>query len=101
MAILLITHDWGVVADIADRVVVMYAGEVVEQAEVNTLFTTPRFPYTAALLAADPSTAAEGARLPTLAGRVPAPGPGPPGAGSPAAARSPRDECTTRPHPAA
>ena len=74
MSILIITHDWGVVADIADRGVVMYAGEVVEQAAVDRLFTEPRFPYTAALLASDASTAAEGARLPTLPGRVPAPG---------------------------
>ena len=62
MAILLITHDWGVVADIADRAVVMYAGEVVERADVQTLFTHPRFPYTAALLAAEPSLAAEKVR---------------------------------------
>ena len=44
MAVLLITHDWGVVADIADRAVVMYAGEVVERADVNTLFTPPGSP---------------------------------------------------------
>ncbi|HEV7189043.1 MAG TPA: ABC transporter ATP-binding protein, partial [Blastococcus sp.] len=74
MAILLITHDWGVVADIADRAVVMYAGEVVEHADTASLFATPRFPYTAALLSADPSRVEDGARLPTLAGRVPAPG---------------------------
>ena len=99
MAILLITHDWGVVADIADRVVVMYAGEVVEQAEINTLFTTPRFPYTAALLAADPSTAAEGARLPTLAGRVPAPGNWPNGCRFAGRCAYATDECTTGPIP--
>ena len=70
MAILIITHDWGVVADIADRAVVMYAGEVVERADVRTLFRKPRFPYTAALLAADPSTAAENSRLPRRRGLV-------------------------------
>ena len=74
MAILMITHDWGVVADLAHEAVVMYAGEVVEQAPVEDIFATPRFPYTAALLAADPSTAHEGARLPALPGRVPPPG---------------------------
>ena len=74
MAMLMITHDWGVVADIAHRAIVMYAGEVVEEAAVDNIFRAPRFPYTAALLAADPSTAAVGARLPTLAGRVPPPG---------------------------
>ena len=74
LAILLITHDWGVVADIAERVVIMYAGEVVEQADVETAFTRPRFPYTQALLAANPNTATRAARLPTVAGRVPPPG---------------------------
>ena len=79
LSILIITHDWGVVADIADRAVVMYAGEVVERADVLTLFDRPRFPYTAALIAADPSTAPPGARLPTLPGRVPPPGSWPDG----------------------
>ena len=74
LAILLITHDWGVVADMAHRVVVMYAGEVVEQAQVDTAFTRPRFPYTLALMGANPSTADRGARLPTVTGRVPPPG---------------------------
>ena len=74
LAILLITHDWGVVADMADRVTVMYAGEVVEQADVDTAFARPRFPYTLALMAANPSTAERAARLPTVTGRVPEPG---------------------------
>jgi peptide/nickel transport system permease protein len=99
MAILLITHDWGVVADLADRAVVMYAGEVVEQADVHTLFRTPRFPYTAALLAADPSTATEGARLPTLPGRVPAPGSWPTGCRFAGRCAFTRDECTAGPIP--
>ena len=68
---MLITHDWGVVADIGDRVVVMYAGEVVEQADVGNAFKRPRFPYTLGLLAANPSTARVGSRLPSLPGRVP------------------------------
>ncbi|WP_263251389.1 ABC transporter ATP-binding protein [Saccharopolyspora rosea] len=54
MAILLITHDMGVVADIADRVVVLYRGEVVEQAEVDRLFRAPAHDYTERLLAAVP-----------------------------------------------
>jgi len=74
MAVLLITHDWGVVADLADRAVVMYAGEVVEQGPVDTTFQSPTFPYTSALLSAEPSRATEGSRLPTLPGRVPPPG---------------------------
>ncbi|HEV7148650.1 MAG TPA: dipeptide/oligopeptide/nickel ABC transporter permease/ATP-binding protein [Pedococcus sp.] len=99
MALLLITHDWGVVADIADRGVVMYAGEVVEQADVNVLFKTPRFPYTAALLAADPSLALEGARLPTLAGRVPPPGSWPVGCRFASRCSFATDACTGGPIP--
>ncbi|MFF4060155.1 dipeptide/oligopeptide/nickel ABC transporter permease/ATP-binding protein [Streptomyces sp. NPDC001668] len=99
MAILLITHDWGVVADIADRAVVMYAGEVVEQAPAQRLFHAPRFPYTAALLAADPSTAQEGARLPTLPGRVPPPGAWPKGCRFAGRCVHAREECTGGPIP--
>ncbi len=54
MGILLITHDLGVVAELADRVVVMYAGQCVEEADVHTLFAHPKHPYTQALLAAVP-----------------------------------------------
>ncbi|MER6574719.1 dipeptide/oligopeptide/nickel ABC transporter permease/ATP-binding protein [Nonomuraea sp. NPDC001023] len=99
MAILLITHDWGVVADIADRAVVMYAGEVVEKADVEALFRAPRFPYSAALLAADPSNAAEGARLPTLPGRVPPPGFWPAGCRFAGRCAHTTDACTTAPIP--
>lgn len=55
MSILLITHDLGVVADLADRVAVMYAGNKVEDAEVHRIFAAPRHPYTAGLLRALPS----------------------------------------------
>ncbi len=99
MALLIITHDWGVVADIADRALVMYAGEVVEQADVDVLFHRPRFPYTAALLAADPSTAPAGARLPTLPGRVPAPGSWPQGCRFASRCAYVRDGCTVGPLP--
>jgi peptide/nickel transport system ATP-binding protein len=58
MAILLITHDLGVVADLADRVVVMYAGAKVEEADVYELFRAPRHPYSAGLLAALPGATA-------------------------------------------
>jgi peptide/nickel transport system permease protein len=74
MAILLVTHDWGVIADICERVVVMYAGQVVEQAEIATLFEQPLHPYTLALLAANPHHVPEGGLLPTIAGAVPRPG---------------------------
>jgi peptide/nickel transport system ATP-binding protein len=79
MAILLITHDLGVVAEYCDQVVVMYAGRVVEKAPVRPLFARPRHPYTAGLLASIPKL--EGARglLPTIPGMVPSPGNRPPG----------------------
>jgi peptide/nickel transport system permease protein len=54
MAILIVTHDWGVVAGICDRVEVMYAGQLVEQADATTLFGHPLHPYTEALLRSDP-----------------------------------------------
>jgi oligopeptide/dipeptide ABC transporter ATP-binding protein len=54
VAILLITHDFGVIASMADRVAVMYAGRVVEQGDIDSIFYKPRHPYTAALLAALP-----------------------------------------------
>src|SRR5699024_5492614 len=54
MAIMLITHDLGVVAEMADKVVVMYAGQVVETANVVDLFTKPKHPYTEALLSCIP-----------------------------------------------
>ena len=74
MAILLITHDWGVVADIADRAVVMYAGQVVERAEIAPIFYQPLHPYTQALLHSNPHHASEADILPTIPGVVPKPG---------------------------
>jgi peptide/nickel transport system permease protein len=76
MAILLITHDWGVLADICDRAVVMYAGQVVEDAAIDLIFAEPLHPYTGALLAANPqqATGSESGLLPTIPGIVPPPG---------------------------
>jgi oligopeptide/dipeptide ABC transporter ATP-binding protein len=74
MAILLITHDLGVVADYADEVLVMYAGRVVERAPVERLFAAPRHPYTVGLLGAIPRLRGDGGRLATIPGSVPAPG---------------------------
>jgi oligopeptide/dipeptide ABC transporter ATP-binding protein len=72
MSLLLITHDMGVVAESASRVVVMYAGEVVEEAPVNRLFAAPQHPYTEGLLAAMPRLGASRERLNTIPGMVPA-----------------------------
>jgi oligopeptide/dipeptide ABC transporter ATP-binding protein len=74
MAMILITHDMGVVAEAADDVVVMYAGQVVEQANVLELFDHPEHPYTEALLGALPSLEGTGgreARLASIPGRPP------------------------------
>jgi oligopeptide/dipeptide ABC transporter ATP-binding protein len=74
LSILLITHDLGVVAELAQRVVVLYAGQVIEQSEVASLFRRPRHPYTRALLVALPRL--EGfthRRLRTIDGAVPDP----------------------------
>jgi len=72
MSLLLITHDMGVVAEAASRVVVMYAGEVVEEAPVQQLFAAPKHPYTEGLLAAMPRLGAVNDRLVTIPGTVPA-----------------------------
>jgi peptide/nickel transport system permease protein len=79
MAILFVTHDLAVAADICDRIAVMYAGEIVEVATVDDLFTRSRHPYTAGLLAASPHGASRNPPLPTIAGTVPRPGTGPAG----------------------
>lgn len=73
MGLLIITHDLGVVAAVADRVAVMYAGKIVEHATVREVFARPRHPYTEGLLKAIPTFAARGtrARLATIPGRVP------------------------------
>lgn len=71
MALILITHDMGVVAETAHRVMVMYAGQVVEQRDVKRLFSNPRHPYTHALLEALPERSQGRRRLPTIPGVVP------------------------------
>jgi peptide/nickel transport system ATP-binding protein len=72
-SILLITHDMGVVAEIASRVIVMYGGEIVEQAPVDQIFAKPHHPYTEGLLAAMPRLGQEHERLRTIPGTVPLP----------------------------
>ncbi|WP_342362156.1 ABC transporter ATP-binding protein [Terrarubrum flagellatum] len=73
-AILLITHDMGVIARMADRVAVMYAGEVVEIASVRDIFSGSAHPYTRLLLQAMPTARRREARLPVIPGQMPAPG---------------------------
>ncbi|MFH2129817.1 MAG: dipeptide/oligopeptide/nickel ABC transporter permease/ATP-binding protein [bacterium] len=73
MAILFITHDLAVAADICDRICVMYAGEMVEMADVDSLFSNPRHPYTAGLLTAMPQSSNRNPPLPTIRGTVPTP----------------------------
>jgi peptide/nickel transport system ATP-binding protein len=71
VAIILITHDLGVVAEICDHVAVMYAGEIVEYAPVETLFTAPQHPYTVGLLGSIPRLDAKAEELAAIEGRVP------------------------------
>jgi peptide/nickel transport system ATP-binding protein len=78
-AILLITHDMGVVAGMADRVLVVYAGQIVEDAPVRDLFARPAHPYTRLLLAAMPTPRHKSQRLPVIPGTLPAPSRLPPG----------------------
>lgn len=73
MSILIVTHDWGVVADLCHESVVMYAGQVVERADTEALFVQPLHPYTEGLLGANPHLANEGEVLPTIPGTVPPP----------------------------
>ena len=81
LTVLLITHDFGVVAEVADRVGVMYAGRLVEQAVAKELFADPKHPYTRALLRAMPEEGADGRgkRLLALSGSAPDPVAPPPG----------------------
>jgi peptide/nickel transport system ATP-binding protein len=73
MAILLITHDMGVVAEFSHKVVVMYAGRIAETGKTEEIFSDPRHPYTKALLNSIPPIDYEVDRLPTLSGTVPSP----------------------------
>ncbi|VDY62755.1 Glutathione import ATP-binding protein GsiA [Shimwellia blattae] len=71
MALILITHDLALVAEAADKIIVMYAGQVVESADAQDIFRAPRHPYTQALLRALPEFAQDKARLASLPGVVP------------------------------
>jgi oligopeptide/dipeptide ABC transporter ATP-binding protein len=71
MSMLFITHDLGVVAEIADRVVVMYGGRVAETGSLNDIFDSPAHPYTSALMACLPDLKADRARLTPIPGAIP------------------------------
>lgn len=73
-SILLITHDLGVVADVCDRIVVMYAGKVVEEGSVRTIFNNPEHPYTEGLIQSVPNMYDKRDRLYSIPGNVPKPG---------------------------
>jgi len=68
-----VTHDLGVIADVCDRVAVMYAGQIVEEASVDALFARPQHPYTEGLLGAMPQVGEREERLTVIRGRVPLP----------------------------
>lgn len=73
-SIILITHDLGVVAEVCDRVIVMYAGQIVEQGDVKTIFQNPKHPYTKGLLKSIPHVHKKEDRLYSIPGNVPRPG---------------------------
>ena len=77
--VVLITHDLGVVAEVADEVAVMYAGRIVERAPVQELFATPQHPYTVGLLGSMPRLHGQATRLAAISGQVPSPLNLPPG----------------------
>jgi len=99
MAIILITHDWGVLADLCDRALVMYAGQIVESASVEDICATPRHPYTEGLLAANPHLAPVGHELPAIPGSVPSPAAWPLGCHFQSRCRYVTDECSAAPVP--
>ena len=99
MAILIITHDLGVIAEVADQVLVMYAGRIVESADVNDLFADPQHPYTIGLLGSIPRIDVDRERLATIEGTVPSPNNQPPAAASRRAARSRTSAAGEQPPP--
>ena len=99
MSILFITHDLGVVADICDRVIVMYAGQVVEEAPVDDLFARPGHPYTDGLLRSMPAMAARTGSLHSIDGQPPMVGSMPEGCRFHPRCPYAIDACTTGPIP--
>ena len=73
MSVLIITHDLGIVSDLADHVAVMYAGQIVEYATTKDLFSSPQHPYTLGLFHSRPQLGKKKARLDVIPGTVPSP----------------------------
>jgi peptide/nickel transport system permease protein len=99
MAIVLITHDLGVVADLCDRVAVMYAGEIVEIADVENVFERPAHPYTRGLIDSNPIASKRGSPLRAISGTVPSPVNWPVGCHFGDRCRFRTPECAARPIP--
>ena len=99
MAILLISHDWGVIADLCQRAYVMYAGHVVETARTLQLFDQPRHPYSLGLLECTPGRGEPGNLLPAIRGTVPDPKHWPHGCHFAPRCRLATQECATGPVP--
>ena len=97
MAILFVTHDLGVIADLCDRVAVMYAGQIVEEASVHELFARPQHPYTEGLLNAMPQVGRLDERLAVIPGQVPLPHQMPMGCRFAARCEYAQPECSTAP----
>jgi peptide/nickel transport system ATP-binding protein len=96
MSMLLITHNLGIVGQMADRVAVMYAGQIVETAPAKELLRRPLHPYTRALMNAAPKLGAEGGRLANIPGSVPRPGAMPSGCRFHPRCAMARPECSTQ-----
>jgi peptide/nickel transport system ATP-binding protein len=99
MAILFVTHDLGVVAEIADRITVLYAGQTAEEARVDELFRKPRHPYSEALMASMPQVAPVGQPLTVIPGQVPRPGEFPGGCRFHPRCRYATEACVSAPPP--
>ncbi|PLC53271.1 dipeptide/oligopeptide/nickel ABC transporter ATP-binding protein [Pollutimonas nitritireducens] len=95
MALALISHDLGVIADVSDRVMVMYAGRVVESAATDRLFSAPMHPYTRGLIAALPDLESENGRLEAIMGTVPEAGKLPSGCGFRPRCQHASDSCAS------
>ena len=99
MAMIFVTHDLGVIADVADDVVVMYAGQIVEHRSATEIFAGPRHPYTEALLHSIPQLTPKGEPLHAIPGMVPRPGQFPAGCRFAPRCTYARDACTGAPVP--